>query len=223
MTEGARKPPARPGPKRAPGRPAGPAEVRRAVLDTAAVLFARSGVAQVSLRDIAAAADVHVSLINRYVGSRETLITAVFDDLASNVARDIVSRPRQQHTFDRDSALGQWLAILAHWMLTDQDVATALGGANPVRAMVDVIGEYSGLEPRAARIRAAQIVGSALGWRLFEPYLVAAADLQGESLADLHDELTAVHQRMGATDLTPAPHRPLAPAPVDPARSGVGR
>jgi TetR/AcrR family transcriptional regulator, regulator of cefoperazone and chloramphenicol sensitivity len=48
------------------------------VLDAAAALFAQRGVDAVSLRDIAAAADVHVSLISRYVGPRDELVAEVF-------------------------------------------------------------------------------------------------------------------------------------------------
>ncbi len=175
----------------------------------AAALFANHGVAAVSLRDIARAADVHVALITRYFGSRNDLIRAVFDDLAAEVARHTTDHPRQQHPFDRESPLGRWLAILAHWMLTGQDPAVALSVANPVQAMVDVIIEHNGLNPREARVRAAQIFGSALGWRLFEPYLISAADLGDEPLDGLHDQLTAIHQRIGSTPLNPARHQPL--------------
>ena len=179
------------------------------MLDAAAELFAVNGVSQVSLRDIAAAADVHVSLITRYFGTRDQLVTAVFEDLAGAVAHDVLSRPRAQHTFDRDSPLGRWLVILAHWMLTGQDTSSVIGDVNPVEAMVNVIVEHNGLTSREARVRAAQIFASALGWRLFEPYLITAAGLGGESLSELHDDLTALHQRVGATPLTAAPHRPL--------------
>ncbi|HMU79510.1 MAG TPA: hypothetical protein PKC57_04560, partial [Microthrixaceae bacterium] len=41
----------RPGPRRAEGMPTGPIEVRRAVIDAAAQLFCRDGVAEVTLRD----------------------------------------------------------------------------------------------------------------------------------------------------------------------------
>ena len=63
MTEASEQGAHRPGPRRAPGAPAGPDEVRRAVLDAAAPLFAERGVDAVSLRDIAAGADVHLALI----------------------------------------------------------------------------------------------------------------------------------------------------------------
>jgi len=56
-------------------------QVRRAVLDAAARLFADYGVAAVSLRDIAARAHLDLSLIRAYIGSRAELVSAVFDDL----------------------------------------------------------------------------------------------------------------------------------------------
>jgi AcrR family transcriptional regulator len=153
----------------------------------------------VSLRDIASAADVHVTLITRYFGSRDSLIRAVFDDLAASIAEHTSSHPLEQHSFDPESSLGRWMAILAHWMITGQDPRLALGGINPVQAMANVIVEHNGLPDRDARIRAAQIFGSALGWRLFEPYLITAGSLQDEDPADLHDSLTAMHRQVGAT------------------------
>lgn len=179
------------------------------MLDSAAVLFAHHGVSAVSLRDIAGAADVNVALINRYVGTREDLIQAVFTDLSDTVSKDLMAHPREQQTFERDSPLGRWLVIMADWMLTGQDVTQAVGELNPVRALADVIAEHNGLTPREARIRAAQIIGSGLGWRLFEPYLIAAAGLTDEAPQELRDELTAMHQRVGATGLRRGKHHPL--------------
>ncbi len=77
----------RPGPRREEGAPVGPDEVRRAVLDAAADLFVETGVHGVSLRDIAAAANVHPALIGRYIGTRDDLVLAVFDDLTSSWRR----------------------------------------------------------------------------------------------------------------------------------------
>ena len=83
----------RPGPRRPAGSPTGPDEVRRAVLDAAAMLFALRGVDAVPLRDIAAAADVHLALIRLYVGTREELVLAVFDYLSDQVARAVAENP----------------------------------------------------------------------------------------------------------------------------------
>jgi hypothetical protein len=51
-------------------------------------------------------------------------------------------------------------------------------------------------------------VASALGWRIFEDYLLAAGDLRGIGTTALRDELTALHRRIGATPW---------PSPPDPA------
>ena len=83
-----------PGPRRPAGSPTGPEEVRRAVLDAAARLFAFRGVDAVSLRDIAASADVHLALIRRYIGNREALVHAVFEDLSDKVAQAVVDMER---------------------------------------------------------------------------------------------------------------------------------
>ncbi len=74
----------RPGPRRPPGAPSGPDEVRRAVLDAAATLFAQRGLADVSLRDIAAAADTHVAHPELVVAYMKAMIKDV--DLVPNLS-----------------------------------------------------------------------------------------------------------------------------------------
>ena len=56
--------------------------MRAAVLDAAATLFALRGIDAVSLRDVAAEANVNLTLIRRYVGSREDLVSAVFSHVS---------------------------------------------------------------------------------------------------------------------------------------------
>jgi len=60
---------------------------------------------------------------------------------------------------------------------------------------------------QAARLRAAQIVAAALGWRIFETYLVDAGGLGDVPLDTLRDELARSGRRLGATP------RPWPPDP----------
>ena len=78
----------------------GPDEVRRAVLDAAAVLFAERGVDAVSLRDIAGEADVHLDLIRRYIGTRDELVGAVFVDLSEQLSRAVLENPLSGQGFE---------------------------------------------------------------------------------------------------------------------------
>ena len=196
-----------PGPRRGPGAPVGPEEVRRAVLDAAARLFAERGVDAVSLRDIAGRADVHVALIPRYLGSRDDLVTAVFDDLCERVAQAVVDRPLAGQGFGTDTAMGQWVRVAAALALAGQSLHNRVG-FNPVTAMAETLADGYGLDETSARVRAAQVVAAALGWRIFEDYLLEAGDLHDVPLPELRDDLAHSLRRLGATPWPSPPDPP---------------
>ncbi len=187
--------------------PTGPAAVRRAVLDAAAEEFGRRGVAEVTLRDVAAAAQVNLGLISRYVGSRDDLIRAVFSDLTEQLVLEIRTDPTAPRGFEVDSVMGRWTRVVTHLVLVEPD-ATVIDGS-PVVELAAVIERVYGLPGDAARLRAAQILASAIGWRLFEPYLVSAAGLGGAPRGEVRDELTRTHRRLGATPLPSPPDPPI--------------
>ncbi len=198
----------RPGPRRPAGSPAGPEDVRRAVLDAAATLFATCGVGRVSLRDVADAADVHLALIGRYIGNREQLELAVFDDLSAQLARSVSEHPLEGQGHDVDTVMGKWSRVATSLVIRGHDLA-ARPGFNPVNAMAGTLADAYGLDSVASRVRAAQIVATALGWRIFEDYLVAAGELDEVPLATLREELVHSGRRLGATPW-PSPPDPIA-------------
>ena len=197
-----------PGPKREKGAPVGPEEVREAILRTAARLFAERGVDAVSLREIATEADVHLALIARYVGNREELVSAVFDFLSEAVAEEVMGNPLAGQGFDTDTAMGQWVRVTGGLVISGRQLKIE-SPFNPVQAMARTLREGYGLDEQSARICAAQIVGSALGWRIFEDYLVGAGELRDVPLQELRDDLVHSARRVGATPW-PSPPDPLA-------------
>jgi AcrR family transcriptional regulator len=186
------------GPKRAEGAPAGPDEVRRAVLDAAAELFVRRGLHRVSLRDVASTANVHPNLIRRYIGTRDDLIIAVFDDLSAQLADLVLSNPLSGQGHGPDTVMGKWVRLLDQLVLEERPVV-GRAGFNPVLAMAETLMAGYGLDERAARLRAAQIVANGLGWRVFETYLVEAGQLDDIALPILREELVHTARRIGAT------------------------
>jgi AcrR family transcriptional regulator len=188
----------RPGPKRPRGAPVGPDEVRRAVLDAATDLFVRRGLHRVSLRDVADAADVHPHLIRRYIGTREELILAVFDDLSVRLADLVLQNPLAGQGHGPDTVMGQWVSLLDQLVVDGKPVA-GRAGFNPVLAMAETLTAGYGLDDAAARLRAAQIVANALGWRVFESYLVEAGRLDDFPLTVLREDLVHTARRIGAT------------------------
>lgn len=203
--------PGRPGPRRDEGAPAGPNEVREAILEAAATLFAHRGVDAVSLRDIAEAADVNVALISRYIGSREELINTVFARVSAQLAQAVEDRPLGGQGFTPDTVMGKWVRIAAAMAIAGRPLPT--GDVNPVLAMAATLQAGYGVTDVAARVRAAQIVATGLGWRIFEEYLVQAGGLDEIPLADLRDELVHSGRRLGAT---PWPSPPDPPTPGSP-------
>ena len=188
----------RPGPRRPAGAPAGPDEVRRAVLDAAAALFALRGVDAVSLRDIAAAAGVHVALIGRYIGHRDELVAEVFRHVSDQLARAVEENPLSGQGFSPDTVMGKWVRIAAALVISGQSLESRRD-LNPVLAMAQTLMAGYGMTEEAARLRAAQIVAAALGWRIFEAYLVEAGGLGDVPLATLREELARSARRLGAT------------------------
>jgi AcrR family transcriptional regulator len=197
----------RPGPRRPDGYPAGPEQVRRALLDTAARLFAERGVDAVALRDVADAANVHLALIGRYIGSRETLITAVFDDLSHQVAEAVADNPLEGQGFGTETPMGRWARVAAALAISGRPLVGQFN-FNPVIAMAHTLEAGYGQDSHAAHLRAAQIVAAALGWRIFEDYLIEAGELDDIPLATLRHELVHSLRRIGATPWPSPPDPP---------------
>lgn len=197
-----------PGPRRPPGAPVGPDEVRRAVLEAAGTLFAHRGVDAVSLRDIAAEAGVHPALIRRYIGNREHLELAVFDHLSEKVAKAVVDNPLSGQGFTADTIMGQWVRVAASLAIAGRPLA-ARSEFNPVLAIAKTLVDGYRLDAQSARIRAAQIVAAALGWRIFEDYLIGAGNLHVVRLEALRDDLARSARRLGATPWPSPPDPPI--------------
>ena len=186
----------RPGPRRPRGAPAGPAAVRRAVLDAAAELFAEVGVDSVSLRDIARAADVQLALIARYLGTRDDLIAAVFADLSDRAAAEVAGRPDGPLVIAPGSAMDRWTRVAAALVLGGWDLGDQ--AFEPVRMLADASADTHGVDDLSARVRAAQVMATALGWRIFEGFLVRSGELDDVPIARLRDELPALHGVIGS-------------------------
>ena len=168
------------------------------MLDAAATLFAQRGVDAVSLRDIAAAADVHVSLIIRYIGHRDELVAEVFRHISDQLARAVEENPLSGQGFSPDTVMGKWVRIAAALAISGRSLESRRD-LNPVLAMAQTLMAGYGMAEEAARLRAAQIVAAALGWRIFEAYLVEAGGLGDVPLAALREELARSARRLGAT------------------------
>ncbi len=92
------------------------------MFEAAADLFALHGIDAVSLRDVAAKADVQLALISRYVGTREQLVLAVFDYLSDQVARAVVENPLSGQGFEPDTVMGKWVRVAGALVIAGRPV-----------------------------------------------------------------------------------------------------
>jgi len=168
------------------------------VLDAAAALFATRGIDGVSVREIAEAADAHPDLIRRYIGTRSELVLAVFNDLSAQLAVVVAENPLSGQGHGPEAVMGKWVRVASALVISGQALV-ATEAFNPVRAMAGTLEDAYGLDPLAARVRAAQIVATALGWRVFEDYLIGAGELDAVPLNALREELVHSARRLGAT------------------------
>lgn len=161
-----------------------------AILLAAAELFAWKGPAQVSLRSVAAAADVPYSLIYRYYGTKDSLLASVMALIVTHSGRFLYDQPDAYsaiaNSFGVDS--GQWGRMVS-WAILDDVPPTRLfrgelrsGG---YRKQIETLWE----NPSPPRVRRnfdprvlaslIQLVGAC--WAAHEPYL---SKLAGDDMPD---------------------------------------
>ena len=146
----------------------------RTVLTHAADLFAERGPAATSLRDVAARSGVNQGLIFRHIGNKDQLVGAVLDYLAQELdsVRGTDVDPSTMETMIER----QW-KVLARSVLDGFDVGQLQQGFPNVAVLIDRFRGYHDSEAEA-RMAVAHSVALGLGWRLFGPFVSAAAGLE---------------------------------------------
>jgi AcrR family transcriptional regulator len=149
----------------------GEAAVRAALIDAAAELFAARGVSSVSVREIAEKAGVNHGLVHHYFASKDGLLSAVLVDLARRTADEV---DNDAALYAAGDAAEQHGRIVASLLLEARELATVQTEFPTISALIARL-EADGRPD--ARERAAQAAAFVLGWKLYEPFLVEAAQL----------------------------------------------
>jgi TetR/AcrR family transcriptional regulator, repressor for neighboring sulfatase len=154
--------------------PTGREEVVAAILEAATDLFAERGPAATSIRDIAARSKVNHGLVFRYFGAKERLVGAVLDHLGATTTALLeadASSPEAERALDRH------MRVMARTLL-DGYPAGKLQSRFPGAALLFDRFRATRNDDRAARMAVANAFALQLGWRLFAPFLRAAAGLE---------------------------------------------
>lgn len=184
-------------------RPRGSEAVRAALILAATELFAKFGPAEVSVREIAAHAHVNHGLVHRHFGSKEALLTAVLEQLTREMALDMAKNRKRRaarQAFRATRKQGVYLKILAHTLLEGRGPTEVQREFPVMNALVQAAraGQAQGrfdpkLDPRMLTAFAAAL---ALGWMLFEPFLLESTGLIAIPPARRYREISRIWRRM---------------------------
>jgi AcrR family transcriptional regulator len=176
-------------PSRRVRRPHGRDEVVAALLDAAAKLFAESGPASVSLREVADAARVNVGLIHRHIGSKDDLLAAVLRERPGlgpldQLQTELGLAEYLHKIFSVDFDFAGISRVHARVILDGYELIDYQDKFPAVEWLIERLGEN--LPDVDARARAALIAALVAGWRTFGPTylnLVQLGHLDTDALA----------------------------------------
>jgi len=179
--------------------PRGPEAVRRAAVAAAAELFARRGLAGVSVREVAAQAGVNPALIHRYVGGKDPLLRAVLADLLDQLRTDLpafAERADQPLPESMAAAVATHQRIAAHLVMEGYDIGDYQFDFPVMDHIVAEIQRVHGVDAATARRRGALIYAHDMTVRLLMPVLLRAAGLDPSDADDLRAAARRVNLRL---------------------------
>jgi len=182
--------------------PRGREQVKQALLDAAAELFAEQGPARVSVRELADRAGVNHGLVHRHFGSKEGLLRALMERLAQSIAasaepNDGVALPP---ALVASAARSAYWRVLARALLDGRDPRELQAGFPLIRQLLTRVkrAQAAGLviDDVDARLLTAMSLALGLGWLLFEPFVLAATGLERRHRDELREQAQALWLRL---------------------------
>ncbi|MGW5076577.1 TetR/AcrR family transcriptional regulator [Rhodococcus sp. NPDC004095] len=178
---------------------AGSTGAQHAILLAAADLFARKGPAKVTLREIAAAANVSYGLIYRFYRTKENLLVAVMELLVTyggeRLSGEEDAYAAIENSFGADIDAGQFGRMLTWSVFEGTRPDRLLGGVRSrgYRSQIDALWENPVEPPVRAefdsRVLASLIALVGAVWDLYEPYLTVLGDYPDRSREDVRQEV----------------------------------
>lgn len=159
--------------------------MQASLIAAASQLFSARGPSRVSVREVAAAANVNHGLVHHYFGSKDGLLAAVLDQLARDAADEVAAWDGTA-AFEASSATSRHSRIVAHLLLESRNPADVQTSFPTIERLTADLRARGMSRDEAAR-RAALVGALALGWQLFAPFLEQAAGVASsghDTLAD---------------------------------------
>ena len=178
------------------------AEVTEALIDAAAVLYAETPSSQVTVRSIAAAADVDPAMVNRYFGTKDGLVRAVVERSQNRMTAQAVEVNRVRDDIE----------VLLHALLSEKAFVAVLARACLDDTLPELPAGYPGMEVVVRRLKsetdglgdggidpqivAASLVALGLGYALYGDYIRQGTGLDDRPSAEIEAGIAEVARRV---------------------------
>ncbi|MBN9888897.1 TetR/AcrR family transcriptional regulator [Salipiger abyssi] len=159
-------------------KPRGKEATIEALLTAADALFGEKGPSAVSVREIAARANVNQALVHRHFGSKEALLDAIIEKhmLASKAALGEGASPEEalRNLLRYLSAQPAFTRTFAHLLLEQRPLDQFVRQTGGTSVLAGIL-RKAGVEAEDARTEAAMIMAFGFGWAMFRDLTAYAA------------------------------------------------
>lgn len=189
-------------------RPHGRDEIRAAAIAATHRLLQRVGPVRLTMRAVAAEANVNPGLLHRHFGSRAELLRAAADDLRARSEQRMSSVPDLDHAVDVLLGPNQpWFARGLAWAILQDELDVVLPDTFPaMQRLVELVDEDRERSEEERTVVVAALMSLALGWRLYEPYIARSLGVADDGEHVEHG-LRELMRRLAHLEL-PAPESP---------------
>jgi len=183
--------------------PRGRNEIIEAILQATEELLPKHNPSEISLRQIAEAANVNYSLIHRYFGTKESVILTAHERMLSKVGQRFSTVDRLEGNigklFKMSGENVSRRTLLARAMLDGADPHLIQHHFPIMRQLIELLRKKKSKTKKPSKydpeILAAFFSGTAMGWFFFEPFLLASTGLDKENKDEVHKQISEMLEK----------------------------
>ncbi|CAN5451974.1 TetR/AcrR family transcriptional regulator [soil metagenome] len=180
--------------------PYGREAVKIAILDAAEKLLLNKIPNKITVREIAEAANVKHPLIHRHFGTKEEVIRAVHARNIENTARRVINLDSLEGNagfiFEAVKKNRFRQIALSRAMIDGVDLHLVQTDYPVMRHLLKLLEKKKDEKECKAefdpQIMAAFLASAALGWFLYEPFLIAGTGMQDRNKDEIHEEIIEI-------------------------------
>jgi TetR/AcrR family transcriptional regulator, repressor for neighboring sulfatase len=184
--------------------PRGGEAIKEAILQATEKLLKKYNPTEISLRQIAMAANINHSLIHRYFGTKENVIFAVHDRIIGKLGAQFSEIDSLDGNIEKIFKISEQnpsrRVLLARAMLDGADPHLIRHHFPTVHQLIELLrkkkSETANPTEYDAETLAAFFVAAVMGWFLYEPFLLASTGLEKRNKNEVHKQIVEILEKI---------------------------